>query len=560
MKKKLAAFIFAVCTIATGSIHAAPITLDFEGFTDLELIVRIGHVQIQGGIALEAGQSLNELEAPPRSGLLVAAPFESIFTLLFDAGTDIEEIGAYATYAGPLTVRYFGVDDQLLGSLTSRFNSNLALSGDVGSAPNEYFAFLSPSLSIMRVDFMADIPQAFVLDDITFTIADAPSEVPEPGTLYLLLAGVLILTLRKWRAGVGTTAFLVASSVCAQSPIGTLEVFPQVVPIGVPTTVTARISLTSPRVLSGGTLLNEIGPDGRVVARLAQFKDDGTNGDQTAGDQIYTARFEVQNAQARDFRIVASIAYSGSLIRVTSEPAVVSIAADANLATGTASAAESNLNFRSASGALLSTIPLAAGEESIVNPVSPRTIVKTYDRPLLCQLQSRAGILTWRLQMEEPVLDEGAELPSQLRFFSASGVLLFTTNSRPGTIFFADSETGNISRSCSRILLGELNSDGTNIRTILLSDSGTPLGDFDLSGVITELQEIKISANGKYGAIRGLLGSGLTQQSVILVIDLDTGARAIRKFNAAEGYAFFVENGTGSFAIIVEETFRENLP
>lgn len=550
----------AIGAVAAAAAVAAPVTLQFESFADLAPIERLGWVQLEGAVALEAGQSLNEFEAPPRSGVGVAAASGTVLTLLFDAGTDVDAVGAYATYRAPLIVRYFTIGNQLLGTSMSLYGSNFAFSGEAGSQPNEYLEFLSPNIPITRVDFVANAPQAFVLDDITLFTADGPIDVPEPGTMVLLLAGVLALPLRRRRARCAAAGLLAASSAMAQNAVGDLEVFPQVVPVGSATTVTARISLASPRVIPAGVLLNEIAPDGRIAARLGQFRDDGTNGDQTAGDRVYTARFQVQNAQPRDLRIAASIAYAGSLTRVASSSVLVSVAADANPAAGFASAADGRLHFRSASGGLMSSIPLAIATEAVVNPSSPRRILKTNEIPLLCQAQSRAGILTWRVQLEEPLMEEGVELPSVFRYFSASGVELFAATSTPGTIFFADSESGNISRSCARILLGEVAVDGSSLRAILLSDAGTALSQFDLSAQISELQELKITPDGRYGAVRGLAGSGPAQQTVLMVIDLDTDARFVRQFPKADGYAFLVENGTGSFAVVVDDAFRENLP
>jgi hypothetical protein len=83
-----------------------------------------------------------------------------------------------------------GFDSSLnpIGTASSAFLSNLALSGDPGSAPNEFIG-LDFAAGISRIVVTGDPGGfSFVVDDLTFT----PSAVPEPGTVPLLLAGVVL--------------------------------------------------------------------------------------------------------------------------------------------------------------------------------------------------------------------------------------------------------------------------------------------------------------------------------------------------------------------------------
>jgi hypothetical protein len=81
----------------------------------------------------------------------------------------------------------FDVNNISLGSVSSLFAANLALSGDTGSAPNELLQLTLAGISYITIT--GDVSGgSFVLDDLTFGTPSV-SPVPEPSTLSLLLLG-----------------------------------------------------------------------------------------------------------------------------------------------------------------------------------------------------------------------------------------------------------------------------------------------------------------------------------------------------------------------------------
>ena len=122
------------------SSTAAPIVIDFETLTDSEIITtQFPGLTFTNGIALSAGISLNEFEFPPYSGFNVAS--DDLGPLQIDFASPVDLVGGYFTYLESITLQAFNPGNTLLGSVSSAFSSNLALSGDAGSVPNEFLTY-----------------------------------------------------------------------------------------------------------------------------------------------------------------------------------------------------------------------------------------------------------------------------------------------------------------------------------------------------------------------------------------------------------------------------------
>jgi hypothetical protein len=177
---------------------AAPITIDFDNLQEFDAVTnQFAGLTFANATVLAAGSSLNDLEFPPHSGANVILDDAGPISIAFAA--PIFSLSGFFTYLSPLTITAFDGTDNLLGSVTSTFLTNLALSGNPGSTSNELLA-LAFQTGISRVSIAADPSGgSFVLDDLTFDHAPAPSSVPEPGTLSLMGLGVAML-FRKARA------------------------------------------------------------------------------------------------------------------------------------------------------------------------------------------------------------------------------------------------------------------------------------------------------------------------------------------------------------------------
>lgn len=176
---------------------AAPLVVDFDALSDGETVAgQFAGLTFSNATAVTAGLSLNEFEFPPSSGSNVV--FDDGGPIRIDFSSPTTSVGGFFTYTVPLTLSAFDASDNLLGSVSSSYSSNLALSGDLGSLPNEWLVL--SALNISYVVVSADLlGGSFTLDDLTYEAAS----IPEPAVVALLLLGG-IETLRRGRQHSGS--------------------------------------------------------------------------------------------------------------------------------------------------------------------------------------------------------------------------------------------------------------------------------------------------------------------------------------------------------------------
>jgi hypothetical protein len=176
---------------------ADSVVVDFEGLNDGEVLTtQFPGLEFSNTLALTSGflgGSLNELENPPHSGVTVVTDDGGPISIRFLSPATT--FGGFFTYGVPLVVTAFDQFGTQLGSASSLFSNNRALSGVAGSHPNELIA-LSFAQGISRIVITGDASgNSFVLDDLS---ANVTAAVPEPGTLGLVFAGGLaMLVLRR---------------------------------------------------------------------------------------------------------------------------------------------------------------------------------------------------------------------------------------------------------------------------------------------------------------------------------------------------------------------------
>ena len=184
----------AACMLAGASARAGTV-LTFEGLDDLQFVDNFySGVTFNNAVALVAGFDLNDAEFPPLSGLTVATPAHAPLSIVFDA--PITDFQAAFTHSDTLTLLFFLGPDQV-GSVSSTFTNNLALSGDEGSSPNEILSFHN-DLTFNSVQFSGG--GIFVLDDVAFNAAPgSTSDAPEPVGVGLAGIGLVALCIARRR-------------------------------------------------------------------------------------------------------------------------------------------------------------------------------------------------------------------------------------------------------------------------------------------------------------------------------------------------------------------------
>jgi hypothetical protein len=186
------ALLLAVAVFAP--LKAATVVLDFEAFSDgTSLTNQYPGVTFSNAIILTAGISLNEFEFPPSSGVNVVSDNNGPLSILF--ASPVLSFSGYFTYAEPLTLAAFDDASNQVTTATSAYSNNMAISGDVGSGPNECLrvAFTNGISSITITGDLAG--GSFTLDDATYTPV---TTTPEPATLTLfVVASIALLAFQR---------------------------------------------------------------------------------------------------------------------------------------------------------------------------------------------------------------------------------------------------------------------------------------------------------------------------------------------------------------------------
>ena len=191
-----AALAVALGLVAAPASPATVLTFEGVGLGDNDPITnQFPDFSFVDAMALIAGSSLNEIEFPPKSADTVMSGLAN--TVRINFLTPISAFGAFVTYIDGFSLEAYNSSNALLGAATSAFGSNLLVSGDSGSSPNE---FLEVSFANMAYVVFRAGPGGFLTaDDLTYT-AGVRVPAPEPGVLGLMLSGgVAILTARRRR-------------------------------------------------------------------------------------------------------------------------------------------------------------------------------------------------------------------------------------------------------------------------------------------------------------------------------------------------------------------------
>lgn len=111
----------------------------------------------------------------------------------------------------------------------------------------------------------------------------------------------------------------------AAPTIGTVSVRPSVVSINTSTTVTFSASIPDPALVKDSVQLLRITGFGRPPAVIGRMYDDGTHGDASAGDGVFTLDVVMSEPVAAEAGFAVTARFAGTSARVLSGQAIVSI-------------------------------------------------------------------------------------------------------------------------------------------------------------------------------------------------------------------------------------------
>lgn len=197
MKRSQWVVSLGAATLALGLLlpgQSRAVTIDFETLTELDAVTtQFTGLTFANASVLTAGSTLNEFEFPPSSGTNVV--FDDGGDIQIDFSTTALTLSGRITYSEALTLTAFDALLNPVVTVNSLFASNLGLSGDVGSSPNELLS-LTYASGISRVLIAGNaLGGSFTLDDLTYTISGTlsqpPTTVPEPASGILLAIGTL---------------------------------------------------------------------------------------------------------------------------------------------------------------------------------------------------------------------------------------------------------------------------------------------------------------------------------------------------------------------------------
>jgi hypothetical protein len=180
-------------------VIARATAFDFESGGDGDPVTDLfPGVALTNATAIVAGASLNQLEFPPRSGNTVV--FDDGGPMTIDFVKPVASVGAWLTYSSALTFTAYDSALNVIGTELSLFGSNLALSGEPGSSPNEFIGVASLTEDIYRVTISGDAGGgSFALDDLTVEFR-RNGQVPEPPAIAPMLACAMALGRSRARA------------------------------------------------------------------------------------------------------------------------------------------------------------------------------------------------------------------------------------------------------------------------------------------------------------------------------------------------------------------------
>lgn len=152
---------------------------------------------------------------------------------------------------------------------------------------------------------------------------------------------------RRRLAGVAALLVCLACAIpLSAQTVGPAAVSPSSIPVATGTPVTVTATITDTAVIASSVQVMRYDAQGRAIATLGTLRDDGSAGDATAGDRVFTWQQTFYELVPGPLTLRVSAAFRGRVMRVLSAPLTLNVAGTASTIAITSPA---NLDFRSVS-------------------------------------------------------------------------------------------------------------------------------------------------------------------------------------------------------------------
>lgn len=158
----------------------------------------------------------------------------------------------------------------------------------------------------------------------------------------------------------------VTAPVLAAPAVGPVTSSTSVLPVGGPVPLVVTAQIVDPTVITASVSLQRLNSGGQVVAVLGSLRDEGTNGDKTAGDSIYSTTVNFTEPTAGSVRLAVSAAFRGVMKRVTSTPIAVDIVQADGYVVLDAEGGTLRVESGAWSGALVTVPPNALSKTTVI--------------------------------------------------------------------------------------------------------------------------------------------------------------------------------------------------
>jgi len=292
---------------------------------------------------------------------------------------------------------------------------------------------------------------------------------------------------------------------------------------------------------------------------LAVFHDDGLQGDNVAGDGLYTAQATLLRNSTGAVYLDASASFKDSSHQQTLTSFPETVLAQTHLAANDAWAAVHgpNIVFRNAAGHTLRDNT----EQDFTAQITSQPRINSKDLPIITSPdKSHVGVFSRAAPLAPAVIGQAGIAPVEFSYQDVSGTRWTKTVAKPGRTFFYTGSSTLMSEAGERTLLIEVGEDNEDPVMTIYDASGNAL--LSEQPGLYALLSAQISSNGRYVLLKGLPATPTQDLIQLAVINVDAPAqRWTASYHGAQVSSEDIsENSQGGFDVLLNGHKRYSFP